>query len=89
MSNCPACATAFNYNITTIEDVVFRLIEPNELGTTNSHYLRTSAGRVVSDNMLTLSMINMNADFDDLENSRYGMPCIDLEICNRFGSLAH
>ena len=71
---------------------LFYLIEPNKLGTVINHYLKTSHGRIVEDENLTLYATNMEKDFDILDNvmmSQYGMSLFDFEICNRFGPLAH
>ena len=38
-------SASFDYDRDTIEDVFLKLIEPNELGTSDTHYLKTVAGR--------------------------------------------
>ena len=60
-------SASFDYDRDTIEDVFLKLIEPNGLGTSDTHYLKTVAGRILQDNSYTLFTVNRGSPFDTLE----------------------
>ena len=83
-------SAAFDYDRDTIQDVFEKLIEPKNMGTSDTHYLKTVAGRILHDNLSTLVNVNRGKPFDTLEEpTPYEMPEIYFELCPRFGPLAH
>ena len=89
----------FDYDRDTIEDVFLKLIQPKKMGTSDTHYLKTVAGRILQDNSYTLFTVNRGKPFDTLEEpvkmtflhfeNRYGMPELYFELCPRYGPLSH
>ena len=83
-------SATFDYDRDTIEDVFLKLIQPKEMATSDTHYLKTVAGRILKDNLSTLVTVNRGKQFDTLEEpTRYEMPELYFELCPRFGPLAH
>ena len=80
-------SASFDYDRDTIEDVFLKLIEPNELGTSDTHYLKTVAGRILQDNSSTLISVNKGRPIDT--SAILFMPELFFELCPRFGPLAH
>ena len=80
-------SATFDYDRDTIEDVFLKLIEPNELGTSDTHYLKTVAGRVLQDNSSTLISVNKGRPIDT--SAIFFMPELFFELCPRFGPLAN
>ena len=92
-------STAFDYDRDTIQDVFEKLIKRKNMGTSDTHYLKTVGGRILQNNSSTLISVNKGKPFDTLEEPvkmpfldftlRYGMPELYFELCPRFGPLAH
>ena len=80
-------SATFDYDRDTIEDVFLKLIEPNELGTSDTHYLKTVAGRILQDNSSTLISVNKGRPIDT--SAIFFMPELFFELCPRFGPLAN
>ena len=80
-------SASFDYDRDTIEDVFLKLIEPNEFGTSDTHYLKTVAGRVLQDNSSTLISVNKGRPIDT--SAIFFMPELFFELCPRFGPLAN
>ena len=92
-------STAFDYDRDTIQDVFEKLIKRKNMGTSDTHYLKTVGGRILQNNSSTLISVNKGKPFDTLEEpvkmtfghveDRYGMPELYFELCPRYGPLAH
>ena len=80
-------SASFDYDRDTIEDVFLKLIEPNEFGTSDTHYLKTVAGRILQDNSSTLISVNKGRPIDT--SAIFFMPELFFELCPRFGPLAN
>ena len=79
-------STAFDYDRDTIQDVFEKLIKRKNMGTSDTHYLKTVGGRILQNNSSTLISVNKGKPFDTLEEpTRYEMPEIYFELCPRFG----
>ena len=82
-----------------MEDVFKKLIEPKNMGTSDTHYFKTISGRILQNNSSTLISVNKGKPFDTLKEpvemtfldfgNRYGMPELHFELCPRYGPLAH
>ena len=92
-------STAFDYDRDTIQDVFEKLIKRKNMGTSDTHYLKTVGGRILQNNSSTLISVNKGKPFDTLEEpvkmrfgfveDPYGIPELYFELCPRYGPLAH
>ena len=92
-------STAFDYDRDTIQDVFEKLIKRKNMGTSDTHYLKTVGGCILQNNSSTLISVNKGKPFDTLEEpikmtflhfeDRYGIPELYFELCPRYGPLAH
>ena len=57
------------------------------MGTLDTHYLKTVAGRVLQDNSSTLISVNKGRPIDT--SAIFFMPELFFELCPRFGPLAN
>ena len=92
-------SAAFDYDRDTIEDVFEKVIKRENMGTSDTHYLKTVGGRILQNNSSTLISVNKGKPFDTLEEpvkmrfgfveDPYGIPELYFELCPRYGPLAH